>query len=422
MKNTSSIPFPEVRTDDPSRELSPRRTSGPYPDQSRVPAQQIAQTQQQGRNGLRAPGLSGASALIMALTLVLCLAGCKRGTEPQPGTDTTTGTEAPAFAVGSDVSWLSEMEAYGKQFRDDDGNSELFAILKGLGQNSIRLRVWVNPKDPRGWSGKDDVVRMAKRASEAGMAVMIDFHYSDFFADPGTQTIPAAWTDNSPGALSAKIKEHTADVLGALKEAGVSPAWVQVGNETRNGMLWPTGKLWKSSDSDPDTPGGWSRFASLFKAGYAAVKDVFPEARVIAHIDRGDEDNDWWFKELKAQGAAFDIIGLSYYPKRNGWSNSNAALASRIRGLATTYGTPVIISEIGIEASDFADGAACISELMARIKGISSCTGIFYWEPEVYGGWKPSIYDSLGWGAYGKGAFTAEGKPSEALKALKSVR
>lgn len=353
---------------------------------------------------------------ITAAILIIC--ACN-GNGSDPGDDPgTPGRQVtPSFATGSDVSWLSEMEKDGRKFSDDSGNTDLFVILKGLGQNSIRLRVWVGPQG--GWSGKDDVVSLAGRAAAAGLSIMIDFHYSDFFADPSRQTIPAAWTDHTPASLAAKVKDHTTEVLSALKAAGISPAWVQVGNETRNGMLWPAGKLWKSSDSDTDTPGGWNNYATLFKAGYSAVKAVFPDAKVIAHLDRGQEENEWWFNDLKTHGAAFDMIGLSYYPTKGSWTSSNSALASNIKKLGTSFGVPVMVSEIGIEASDLSDGAKCISDVMSKIKPLECCAGVFYWEPEVYGGWKPAIYNSLGWAPYAKGAFTSAGKPSEALKAMK---
>ena len=347
---------------------------------------------------------------------VLAFQACGEKPAPNPEPEPTPEVTVPDFAIGSDVSWLSEMEHDGKMFSDDAGNSDLFEILKGLGQNAIRLRVWVNPEDPQGWSGRDDAVALAKRATAAGMAVMVDFHYSDFFADPGRQTIPKAWTDHSADALAAKVQEHTSDVLNAMKKAGVDPAWVQVGNETRNGMLWPTGQLW---DSHGDIPGGWSNFTRLFKAGYEAVKRVFPDAKVIAHIDRGDEDNAWWFSRLRENGAGFDIIGLSYYPEAGKWVGGNSFLPSRIQALGAGFGVPVMITEVGTQAYDPVDGAACLSDLMGRIKALDCCAGIFYWEPEVYGGWKPAIYDTYGWGSYGKGAFTSAGKPSEALKALK---
>ena len=121
-----------------------------------------------------------------------------------------------AFARGADVSWASEMEydmthnpsrISGTAFKDSKGNAGLYPVLKAAGINAIRLRVWVKPEDPNGWSSKDDVVRMAKRAAEAGMSVMIDFHYSDFFADPSRQNTPAEWAGLDLKGLSAKVAE-----------------------------------------------------------------------------------------------------------------------------------------------------------------------------------------------------------------------
>lgn len=345
--------------------------------------------------------------------------------EPEPEPETVS---VPAFATGSDVSWLSEMEKDGKSFSDDNGNTDLLAILKALGQNSIRLRVWVNPDDPGGWSGKADVVKQAKRAAAAGMAVLIDFHYSDFFADPGRQVIPSAWTDHTVSATAECIKAHTEDVLGALKDAGVSPAWVQVGNEITNGMDFPVGRLWNSGGGE--APNGWASLARLTNAGYYAVKGVFPDAKVIVHVDNAFEDRIEWFGKFFAAGGKLDVIGLSHYPQTNSSytpSQMNSLALANIKALVAKYGKDVMVVETGVKSSDFTAGAACISEFMAGAKALDGLAGVFYWEPEVYGGWKPAIYDNIpskyssysSWGPYDMGAFTSAGKPSEALKALK---
>jgi arabinogalactan endo-1,4-beta-galactosidase len=329
--------------------------------------------------------------------------------------------EAPAFAIGSDISWASEMERDGKGFSDENGNSDIFAILKALGQNSVRLRVWVNPIDPDGWSGKADMLALARRAKSAGMALMVDFHYSDFFADPNRQLIPLAWTDESVPALSQKIREHTVDVLNALKAEEITPVWIQVGNETRNGLLWPTGRL------NEWTVDGFRAYAELSNAGYDAVKSVFPSSWVIVHMDNGYKDCVWWYRNFKDAGGRFDMIGLSHYPMyQEPWDACNTALATNIGKLSSAFGVNVMVCETGIFDSDFAAGARCLSDLMTKIGGLESCMGVFYWEPEVYGYWKPSIYDHIParygggvWNSYNMGAFTSEGKPSEALKALK---
>ena len=339
-----------------------------------------------------------------------------------------------AFARGADVSWASEMEydmthnpsrISGTAFKDSKGNAGLYPVLKAAGINAIRLRVWVKPEDPNGWSGKDDVVNMAKRAAEAGMSVMIDFHYSDFFADPSRQKTPADWVSFDLKGLSAKVTEHTKDVLSALKSAGVTPLWVQVGNETRPGMLWETGRLYNDKG---EIAGGWSNYAALSNAGYDAVKSVFPAAKVIVHIDNAYEDNTWFFDKLKAAGGKFDMIGLSHYPMTNSgmtWKAMNSSAILNIKTLAAKYGCKVMVCEIGVRdtASDLAVSTQCITEFMSSVKSLSVCAGVFYWEPQVDGKWKPSIYEKSdrNWGAYSMGAFTSDGStfsPTSILSAF----
>ena len=140
------------------------------------------------------------------------------------------------FAKGADVSWITEMEASGKKFYNASGTAmEGMALLKSLGMNAVRLRVWVNPSD--GWCNKADLLVKAKRAKSLNMRIMIDFHYSDSWADPGKQTKPAAWTSYNLSELKTAVADHTKDVLNELKSNSITPEWVQVGNETGNGIL-----------------------------------------------------------------------------------------------------------------------------------------------------------------------------------------
>ena len=255
-----------------------------------------------------------------ALTGACFACGGNEPVIPDPGNKTEDPEEpapaevpVPAFALGSDVSWVSEMEHDGKVFCAADGTrTDLFELLKSLGQNAVRLRVWVDPTG--GWSGRDDVAALALRAAKAGLSVMVDFHYSDFFADPGTQRIPAAWEADRDdiAKMAAHVSAHTTEVLQALKDEGVTPAWVQIGNETRNGMVWPTGQLWTE---DGRTPNGKTNFVRMVNAGYDAAKAVFPSVTAMVHLNNAFDDNDWWFKEMKAAGLKFDAIALSHYPQ-----------------------------------------------------------------------------------------------------------
>ena len=213
------------------------------------------------------------------------------------------------FAFGADISFVPQMEGWGTKWLDKNGRQkDILQILKEQGINSVRLRVWTVGS---GASSKAEVVGMCKRAKAKGMSVMIDFHYSDTWADPGSQTIPSAWTDHSVEALAQHVYDHTKDVLSAIKAAGVVPKWVQVGNETKRGMLYPVGQTNK---------GGSVAFAKFVQAGYDAVKAVDSTMQVIVHLPDG-HDNSLYrgiFDGLKKNGAKWDIIGLSAYPR---WSH-----------------------------------------------------------------------------------------------------
>ncbi len=321
--------------------------------------------------------------------------------------------QAPAFVRGADVSWCTEMEASGKFFYNEAGEqTEMMTLLRQCGLSAVRLRVWVNPEEAYGaWCDKADVVAKARRAKAQGLAVMVDFHYSNFFADPGRQTKPSAWAALSADGLKQAVGSHTKEILSALKAEGIEPAWVQVGNETRSGMVWDNGKIdWNKNGS-----AAWAGYVALSNAGYDAVKSVVPQAKVIVHIDKGPEDNAWFYKAFKQYGGKFDMIGLSHYPESD-WKNENAKTAANIQTLAEQFGVPVMIVETGYSSSNETLAGQVMSDFIGRIKNLSQCAGAFYWEPEVYAWWKPSYYSTLGWNAYNKGAFTAQGRPSAALK------
>ena len=335
----------------------------------------------------------------------------------------------PSFAKGADISWVSEMEKDGRTFQLKSGaKADIMDVLKETGVNAIRLRVWVNPTG--GWSGKDDVVKLATRAAKAGLALMVDFHYSDFFADPGRQDIPGAWAadKNDLDKMAKHVSDHTTEVLKALQDASVTPNWVQVGNETRNGMLWPTGSL--SQGGEEWTDKGWENYIHLYKAGYSAVKSVFPSCIVMPHLNNAfnpSNDNYWWFKRFKESGAPYDMIALSHYPqdswennKQVDWDNANSRAINYIKSLAADMGVSVIVAEIGVKTNANLNLATQVmSEFMSEAKKIDKCTGIFYWEPEVDGKWKPAVYGPLGWNAYDMGAFTADGKATSVMDAFK---
>lgn len=336
---------------------------------------------------------------IMAL-LILINTGCKKTPkgetmmypEPDP-----IGT----YAKGADVSWISEMEASGKKFYNNAGvEQDLFKILKDKGINAIRLRVWVNPAS--GYCNTADVLTKARRARAANMRVMIDFHYSDTWADPGHQTKPAAWLGQDITALKKTVYNHTTQVLTTLKEANIVPEWVQVGNETNNGMLWEEGKASVSMKN----------FAELVLSGYNAVKAVNPSSKVIVHISNGYDNAlfRWMFDGLKNNGAKWDVIGMSLYPSATDWAAKNTQCLTNMNDMVSRYGSEVMISEIGMPASESVAAKAFIADLIAKNKSLSNNKGlgVFYWEPQSYGSWN----------GYGLAAFDDTGKPTVAMDAF----
>jgi len=352
------------------------------------------------------------SIFLTALSAVLLLS-CNP-TEP-----TYVPDPVGSYARGADCSWLTEQEQDGVLFTDTAGNvQECMRLMRDCGLNAIRLRVWVN--HATGWCNKQDVLVKARRAHELKLRLMIDFHYSDNFSDPANQTTPEAWKNYTMDQLRQAVADHTTDILQALAAEGISPEWVQVGNETRNGMLWPSGKLW--DDNGNDIEGGWARFASLQRAGYDAVKKVFPDTKVIAHIDNAYQNNDWFFRNLQNNGGAFDIMGLSHYPMMTEWSGKtwqemNDLAIANMKLLYSEFQRPVMLVEIGTlgEPSMEAEARQVVAGLLPELKQLSWFAGTFYWEPQVFNGWRPKEYEPLGWGAYGMGAFTPAGSPNNAF-------
>ena len=369
--------------------------------------------------------------LLLMAAFVAALASCGKKTNPvpEPGPEPPTPTPEPAtFAKGADISWASEMEAGGVKFKKKDGTeAPLLEVLKSCGINAVRLRVWVNPY--KGWSGKEDVVAVARKVQAAGMSLMVDFHYSDFFADPSRQTLPSDWKADKDNLtkMCAHVTEHTKEVLQALKSAGVTVTWVQIGNETRNGMLWPTGQLWTSSGDIQD---GYKHFAQLYNAGYDAAKAIYADAVVMPHLNNAYEDNKWWFEKVKAAGAKFDAIALSHYPQAETKYTSaqyNQKAVAQIKALAGAFSVPVYVTEVGVR-QDKSDAASVLASFMTEVRKIEKCLGVFYWEPQVDGIWKPEIYGKPAelskytgssvtspWGAYNQGAFTSGFRPSAIL-------
>ena len=261
---------------------------------------------------------------------------------------TKSETTNTGFAKGADIGWLQQMEATGYKFYNDAGVlTDCIQILKDHGINSIRLRTWVNPSNDKasGHCGKEETVAMAVRAKNAGMRVMINFHYSDSWADPSKQVKPAAWKDLTFEQLKQALYDYTVDVMSALKTAGVTPEWVQVGNEIPTGFLYPEGSIYKADGKTED----WAPMVQLLNKGYDAVKFVSPDTKVILHVDRGNDNGRfrWWFDAVTKQNAKYDIIGMSYYPYwldgKPDYTQSINALGNNLNDMAQRYGKEVMV-------------------------------------------------------------------------------
>ncbi|MGI4867442.1 MAG: glycosyl hydrolase 53 family protein [Janthinobacterium lividum] len=306
----------------------------------------------------------------------------------------------PAFAKGADISWVTEMEANNYKFYNKAGQQQdLFQLLQGdYGLNTIRLRVWVNP--PGGYNNAADVLAKALRAKALGMRILIDFHYSDGFADPGQQTKPAAWQNYTVAQLKQAVYDHTTSVLTLLRNNNITPEWVQVGNETNDGMLWPEGRV---------TVNGFANFAAFIDQGYAAVKAASPTSKVIVHIANGENNNlfRYNFDGLQTNGARWDVIGLSLYPDASTWPTYTAQALANMNDLVSRYpGKEVMVVETGLDNYVPIATRQMLLDLIAKTQAVpgNKGLGVLYWEPQVYN-----------WQGYNKGAWGANNAATVAL-------
>jgi len=334
--------------------------------------------------------------LLLTLLSTACKKTPKGDTQIYPVPD-PIGT----YAKGADVSWVSEMEAAGKKFYNSAGvQQDLFRILSDKGINSIRLRVWVNPST--GWCNTADVLAKAKRAQTMNMRILLDFHYSDSWADPGQQNKPAAWASQDIAALKTSVANHTTEVLTLLKNNRIVPEWVQVGNETNNGMLWEEGKASVNMKN----------FADLVLSGYNAVKSVNPDSKVIVHLSNGFDNGlfRWMFDGLKNNGAKWDVIGMSLYPTVADWAEKNTQCLANMNDMVTRYGSEIMICEVGMPVAEAATSKSFIADLLTKNKSLPNQKGlgVFYWEPQSYNSWS----------GYKLGAFDDTGKPTIAMDAF----
>jgi beta-galactosidase len=281
--------------------------------------------------------------------------------------------------LGADISFLPQLEDRGVKFSDKGVQKDAIHILKDHGFNYIRLRIFNDPAADSGYSpGKGfcdlaHTLAMAKRVKAAGMKLLLDFHYSDYWADPGKQYKPFAWRNQDFNSLQQSVYAFTKQVLEQLKAQGTAPDMVQVGNEINHGMLWPDGRI---SHLD--------NLAQLLYAGIAAVKAASPGSAVMLHIALGGQNDEsrFFIDNMQQRGVPFDVIGLSYYPK---WHGTLPDLKYNADDLANRYGKDIII----VEYSQLKREVNEIAFSIANGKGKGSCI----WEP--LNTWE-SIFDKNG--------------------------
>ena len=345
--------------------------------------------------------------LLIVLTSSLLLSYCSNSQTPDP-IPNPNPTPTYNFAKGADVGWLSQMEATGYRFYDADGTEKnCLQLLKDRGMNTIRLRVFVNPSNDRinGHCSKEETVAMAVRAKNLGMRVMINFHYSDTWADPGHQNKPAAWASHSFTTLLSDVYNHTFEVLTALKTAGVTPEWVQIGNEIPGGMLWPEGNSTN-----------FAQLAQLLNKGYDATKAIDPTIKVVVHIDQGNNNSRfrWFFDNARNNNVRYDVIGLSYYPY---WLNSDytmtiADLQNNLNDMVSRYNKEVMVVEVGGDYTLVQNTKDMLTATINAVRNVPNQKGlgVIYWEPE----------GEKTWSGYQLNCWQTNGKPSLALDAFRN--
>ncbi len=294
------------------------------------------------------------------------------------------------FAFGVDLGWVSQLEERGFRWADEQGNEiDPIQASKDMGADSVRLRVFVNPPEESFWQKNEDTVCMlgfcdakgvletAKRVKEKHMRLMIDFHYSDVFADPDYQYIPGEWEKDDDEKLTQRVYQHTKDVLLLLKENNIYPEWVQVGNEINPGIMIPRGGL-------AENPELLVRFLN---AGYDAVKECFPGCQVITHLARV-EHHDWcdpFLDNFFEQNGKTDILGFSYYPYWYQSKSDQEALCQCLKDYSAKYKKPVMVVEVGGEDKDEEGTYQLVMETIKATMNVpdQQGLGVFYWEPEV---------------------------------------
>lgn len=347
------------------------------------------------RTAARKTGLAGLTAGVLLLATML-------------GSSTDASAATSLSMRGADLSSTQRALDLGAKFYDANGNArDPLDILKDNGVNYVRLRVWNNPAS--GYDNKAKVLQYARAVKARGMKLLVDFHYSDTWADPGNQHKPAAWASHGIGQLQSDVYNYTYDVCSSLKAQGTTPDSVQIGNEINVGMLWDDGKVVNND---------FTNLSLLLKAGYNATKACNGGTKVVIHTADADSDAHarWFYDGIRAKGVNWDITGLSYYCM---WHGTLANMGSVVSDMRSRYGKDVVIAETAYPfTKDDADGTpnsittgcsgypqtwqgqgAEFDAVQNTARG-AGAIGVFYWEPTWYAvpgnGWDPADINHSG--------------------------
>lgn len=397
-------------------------------------------------------------AAVAAACAGLALGGCSRTSHPPAAPELGVTVNAipglpDDFIKGADVSMLAQLEASGAVFRDEAGApADALRILKDHGVNWVRLRLWNHPvithdfqtdgltiragEAAGGIDDLDRVTALARRARDLGMRVLLDLHYSDWWADPGKQWVPQAWEGLDQTALGAAVHDFTASALSTMAAAGARPDMVQLGNETNDGFLWPAGRV---------SVNGHAAFAALLAQGAAAVRAADPGIRILLHLANGGDNALYrgMLGHLVAEGVDFDVVGLSYYPY---WHGPMADLQANLDDVSRYFARPVVVVETAYawtledaDAERNSFGAAqevpggyqasvqgqatFLRDLMAVVAGVPDRRGlgIFYWEPDWIAVAGAGWYTGGGDGWDNQALFDHDGRALASMSVFRAV-
>ena len=327
--------------------------------------------------------------------------------------------------VGGDISCLTDNEAKNAQYLDFEGKAcPALDLFKQEKLNAMRVRLFVNPSDyPNNDSNAcqdlDYVISLSKRIKEAGFKLILDFHYSDTWADPAKQWTPKAWETLSDDELYTKIYEYTKETLQKMKDEGVAPEFIQIGNEISYGMLWGKEGSSNLKKCYMGKTANWSRFTTLLKNAGKACREVCPDAKIILHTERAAQTNVLtnFYDRMNTDNVDYDIIGLSYYPA---WHKDIATLETAIKTLESRYtDKKIMIVEVGyayswaLEDADYdytwkypateAGQKAFTDDLITMLNKHDSVNGLFWWwmeynaypwdDTHMDGWWYAPLYD-----------------------------